>query len=206
MEKKIPVYQMLMSEDIDELTGISIISFVKNPAIQANFITLSENEIKPTQVKLSVVSEAKRIVMGAILIPDLPIFRPPDEQDPDGHYMVYSAEVIEQAALKFFKTHRNNNVDVNHSGVLLAGVTCFESFQSDFSRGFYPPKEFSALPDRTLYQAYKLENDELYAACLDGTFQGFSITGLFKMKQVNLSEAKINQQILDELNVLLGDI
>ena len=54
----------------DELTGIEAISIVENPAIEEDFIAL-KNEI----VKLAEVDKEKRILIGALLIPNKPIFR-----------------------------------------------------------------------------------------------------------------------------------
>ena len=50
----------------DELTGIEAISVVENPAIEEDFIALKSEEIK-----LAEVDKEKRILMGALLIPNL---------------------------------------------------------------------------------------------------------------------------------------
>jgi len=54
----------------DELTGIEAISVVENPAIEEDFIALKSEEIK-----LAEVDNDKRILMGALLIPNKPIYR-----------------------------------------------------------------------------------------------------------------------------------
>ena len=52
----------------DEMTGIEAISVVENPAIEEDFIALKSEEIK-----LAEVNKEKRILMGALLVPNKPI-------------------------------------------------------------------------------------------------------------------------------------
>ncbi len=56
--------------DDQEITGIEAISVVENPAIEEDFIALKNEEIK-----LAEVSTEKRILLGALLIPNKPIYR-----------------------------------------------------------------------------------------------------------------------------------
>ena len=56
--------------DDQEITGIEAISVVENPAIEEDFIALKNEEIK-----LAEVSGEKRILLGALLIPNKPIYR-----------------------------------------------------------------------------------------------------------------------------------
>ena len=60
----------------DELTGIEAISVVENPAIEEDFIALKSEEIK-----LAEVDKEKRILMGALLIPNKPIYRKKEKKN-----------------------------------------------------------------------------------------------------------------------------
>ena len=56
--------------DFDEMdldAGVFAISVVNDPAIQSDFITLSRED----QVSMSAIDDKKRLLMGAVLIPDL---------------------------------------------------------------------------------------------------------------------------------------
>ena len=66
----------------DELTGIEAISVVENPAIEEDFIALKSQEIK-----LAEVDKEKRILMGALLIPNKPILRRKGEEE---YYIYFS--------------------------------------------------------------------------------------------------------------------
>ena len=63
------IVELLLDEE-NEVTGIDAVSIVENPAIESDFIALAEQEIK-----LAKVDEEKKILMGAALIPNKPIFR-----------------------------------------------------------------------------------------------------------------------------------
>ncbi len=69
---KLPVYKLDINE-WDEETGIEFVSLVESPAIQKDFIAFSE-----TPIKFAIQDEDKRIVTGAAMIADLPIYRRDD--------------------------------------------------------------------------------------------------------------------------------
>ena len=56
--------------DDNEESGIEAISIVESPAIEEDFIALKSDEIK-----LAEVDKEKKILMGALLIPNNPIYR-----------------------------------------------------------------------------------------------------------------------------------
>jgi len=60
----------LIIDEKDELSGVDAISVVESPAIESNFVALKSEEIKLAQVDTE-----KRILMGAVLIPEKPIYR-----------------------------------------------------------------------------------------------------------------------------------
>ena len=60
----------LILDEAQEMMGIEAISIVENPAIEENFLALKSDEIK-----LAEVNKEKRILMGALLVPNKPIWR-----------------------------------------------------------------------------------------------------------------------------------
>ena len=70
----------------DEITGIEAISVVENPAIEEDFIALKNEEIK-----LAEVDKEKRILMGALLVPNKPIYRRKGEEE----YYIYFSKLHE---------------------------------------------------------------------------------------------------------------
>ena len=63
--------EFILNED-DADVGVFAISLVENPAIEENFMYFSKNG-KPQE--FATTNNEKRIVMGAVMIPDVPILR-----------------------------------------------------------------------------------------------------------------------------------
>ena len=66
----------LILDEAQQMMGIDAISIVENPAIEENFLALKSDE-----VKLAEVDKEKKILMGALLIPNRPIFRTNGEEE-----------------------------------------------------------------------------------------------------------------------------
>ena len=60
----------LFIDEEDEVSGIEAVSIVESPAIESDFIALKNQEFKFAEV-----NKEKRILMGAALIPNKPIYR-----------------------------------------------------------------------------------------------------------------------------------
>ena len=60
----------LILDETMALTGIDAISLVEHPAIEEDFIALNTQRIE-----FATQSEEKRILMGAALVPNKPIYR-----------------------------------------------------------------------------------------------------------------------------------
>ncbi len=80
----------LIIDENEELSGIDAVSVVENPAIEEDFIALKKQD----QVRLAEVSKEKRILMGAALIPDKPIYRKNGEQE---FYIYFSKDTEAKA-------------------------------------------------------------------------------------------------------------
>tara|TARA_Y100001972_G_scaffold98607_1_gene122106 strand:+ start:33 stop:275 length:243 start_codon:yes stop_codon:yes gene_type:complete len=60
----------LIIDENDELNGIEAISLVESPAIQEDFVALKDKEFK-----LAEVDKDQRLLVGALLVPNKPIYR-----------------------------------------------------------------------------------------------------------------------------------
>ena len=70
----------LILDEAQDVLGIEAISIVENPAIEENFLALNSQEFKFAQV-----DKEKKILLGALLIPNKPIYRKNEE----GEYYIY---------------------------------------------------------------------------------------------------------------------
>lgn len=172
----------------EENEGIYALSVVKNPAMQSNWITLSENN----KMQLATVDEERRILMGIALIPNKPIYR----NDRSGEYnIVFSSKTIEKAAHDFVKKGNVNNstleheIDLGSDAVSVVESWIIEDETHDKSRkfGFSEPVGSWAV-------MMKVHDDETWNKAKSGEIQGFSIDAFFNLKeitkQVNMSENK----------------
>ena len=89
MERK--VIEMIINDLEDEVFAISVVT---KPAIEENFIALSEHEIE-----LKTIDEDKRILIGAVLVPEKEILRVDAKNYP--YYIKFSAETIKVSSELF---------------------------------------------------------------------------------------------------------
>ena len=109
----------LILDEAQNIMGIDAISIVENPAIEENFLALKSDEIK-----LAEVSKEKKILMGALLIPNKPILRTGEEGD---YYIYFSKETVEKASQLYLKNGYQNNSTLEHQHEL-NGLTLVESW------------------------------------------------------------------------------
>lgn len=181
-----PLLRLTISGDGD---GVDIISLVEYPAVERNFIQLSE------EVKLSLNDEKKEL-LGVALIPDFPIYR----RDKQGeYYIVFSADSIRKIAIDFYKKLNVNNADIGHNHNMENGITYFQSMLIDKEQGICP-KAFKDLPDGTWIVGCKIDNINVWDAVKNGTVKGFSIDGYFHPEQEErMNKQKPTMDTLEEL-------
>jgi len=148
----------------------------------------------------AVVNDEERIVVGPAMIPDLPIYR----NDEGGEYYVFfDKKTIETIALKFYAKGFQQNANEMHARAV-DGITFFQSWIADESKGIPKMKQFENLPDGTWFLGAKVENDETWAKVKDGTFKGFSVEGMFDMTEIKMRKSA--DEIIAKLRELLADI
>ena len=188
----LPVYLLDISEDMNDDAEVDYISLVDKPAIMKNW-----NAFKNEQ-RFQVVSEDKRIISGPIMLSDVPIFR--SDSTYGDYYVVFNKETIFKIAQKFFKRGYQSNVNLMHSpNAQVEGVTMFESFITDESRGILPMKGFEDAPDGSWFGSFKVDNDEVWSDVKDGKFKGFSVEGLFTYKTKPTKEQELMNAIKEIL-------
>jgi hypothetical protein len=186
-------YKVLFNEEENE--GVYAVSLVSDPAIGVNFITLS----KQKEIKLATVNEEQRILMGAILIPNQPIYR---NQDGHEYNIVFPKETIKQVQQNFALKGYQNNSTIEHSGEQIQNVTFVESWIKendvhDKSVHYGFNEEIG-----TWFGLMKVNNDEIWNDYVKtGKVKGFSIDGVFDMEKVNL-KTEINMNLESIVNAI----
>lgn len=194
--KKLPIYSLVIDPKDD--TGVDFVALVDKPAIEKNWMAFGKEEVS---LKFVTASQERRIVTGALMIPDLPIYR--KDTQLGEYYVFFTKETIWQIVQKYFKNGFTSNVNMMHDGGMVAkDVFMVESFQVDSSRGIKSPECLGNLPEGTWVGTFKVDNDEIWNEYIKtGVFNGFSVEGIFQHKYlVDKSEDQtkaIAQKILN---------
>ena len=115
------IIELVIDEQSEEFSGIEAISVVESPAIEEDFIAL-KNEDK---IRLAEVSKEKRLLMGAALIPDKPIYRKSGDHE---FYIYFSKDTVAKASQMFLKSGNQGQATMEHATKKLDGMTVVESW------------------------------------------------------------------------------
>lgn len=178
MDKNLPCYQLQIDPDEKSNVQVDYVALVDMPAIEKNFLAF--NEAKP--MCFDVVSEDRRIISGPAMLANIPIYR----RDPEmgEYYVVFSPQTIYDIAQKFFQKGFNQNFNLMHDpNEKVQGVTIFESFIVDSTRGIQPMSGFADAQDGSWFISAKVNNEEVWNKIKAGEVKGFSVEGLFQYKK-----------------------
>lgn len=197
------VIELILDEE-QEYSGIDAISVVEHPAIEEDFVALKSQELK-----LAEVDTEKRILMGALLIPNKPIYRRNGE---DEYYIYFSRKTVAKASQLFLQRGNQANSTLEHAEQL-QGLTLVESWivedQEKDKSALYDMK----VPLGTWMGAVKVDNDDVWNNYVKtGKVKGFSIEGYFadKMERpqdsVGMSkEDKEAYDLIDQIKNILNE-
>jgi hypothetical protein len=188
--------ELIIDENM-ELSGIDAISIVENPAIEENWIALN----KQTSFKFAEIDAEKKIIMGALLVPDKPIYRRDEE---NGEYNIFfSKDTIRKCMEMYFKNGNQSNATFEHMETI-TGLTMVESWIVEDTEKDKSKLYELNVPVGTWMGTMKVYNNEIWEIIKAGTVKGFSIEGYFADKaQMNLSnDNEIEKEILAGLELL----
>lgn len=190
----------LVINDDEELAGVDAISVVEQPAIEEDFVALKNQEFK-----LAEVSAEKRILMGAALVPEKPIYR---SNGVDEFYIFFSKDTVAKASQMFLKKGNQNKATLEHAEAL-GGMTVVESWLVEDDVHDKSRKYGLNVPVGTWMVSMKVYNDEVWNDYVKtGKVKGFSIEGYFadklerpqdKQKDTLSEDEKIIKQLIDAL-------
>jgi hypothetical protein len=186
----------LVIDENEELSGIEAISVVSAPAIEENFLALKNEE----QIRLAEVSKEKRILMGAALIPDKPIYRKNGEQE---FYIFFSKETVSKASQMYLKAGNQGQATMEHTEEKLEGMTVVESWIIEDSVHDKSRKYGLDLPLGTWMVSMKIDNDDIWNNYVkQNKIVGFSIEGYFADRLNNKVKENKTDQLTEEDKLL----
>lgn len=191
------IVELILDEDQDA-SGIEAISIVENPAIEEDFIALKSDEIK-----LAEIDKEKKILMGALLIPNKPIYRKNGE---DEYYIYFSKDTVLKASQMYLTKGNQNNSTLEHQHEL-SGLSLVESWLVEDEVHDKSRKYGMNVPVGTWMGAVKVNNDKIWNEYVKtGKVKGFSIEGYFADKMERPKESIKEDMSEQNADLLLSQI
>lgn len=194
------------------------VSFVKNPAIESKFLALEKEDEKQKYVTLK--DDYRHIVYGAVLRPDIPIYRRDGNEE---YYLQFDKEAIEVLAEKFMTQGRTQKFteahkkEVDDVSVVEVWTKTDMIHDKSIALGLDPTLEVG-----TLFFGAKVYNDEIWQKVLDKTYEGFSVEAIVDVDELKFEEqtpapeveapqeptpeptVEVKESILDKILNILG--
>tara|TARA_R100000935_G_scaffold2469_1_gene6822 strand:- start:857 stop:1465 length:609 start_codon:yes stop_codon:yes gene_type:complete len=192
------IIELVLDEEQEE-SGIEAISIVENPAIESDFVALKTEEIK-----LAEINAEKKILLGALLIPNKPIYRSGDDGE---YYIFFSKETVAKASQMYLRNGYQNKSTLEHDKAL-NGLTLVESWLVEDEVQDKSRKYGLNVPIGTWMGAVKVNNEEIWQEYVKtNKVKGFSIEGYFADKMERPKElAKDELSENDKEEILINKI
>tara|TARA_R110001632_G_scaffold120942_1_gene233629 strand:+ start:228 stop:1166 length:939 start_codon:yes stop_codon:yes gene_type:complete len=163
------IVELILDEDSE--IGVEAISVVESPAIEEEFIALKSQEFKFAEI-----NKEKRILMGALLIPNKPIYR---RNGDDEYYIYFSKDTVLKASQLYLTQGNQNNTTLEHQ-YEINGLSLVESWLVEDKVHDKSVKYGMDLPLGTWVGSVKVNNDKIWNEFVKtGKVKGFSIEGYF---------------------------
>lgn len=164
-------------------SDVYAISLVDEPAIEEDFIFLS----KQKQEQVFLEKEDKHLIVGAVLVPDKPIYRNNGKEE---FYIQFSKETIEKLAHEYLMNGRIYSVTTQHEEIA-DDIALVESWiktsENDKSNDYG-----MNLPVGTWLVSMKVENEDVWGRVKSGELRGFSIESFVNLDEINLHKQDKN--------------
>jgi|TARA_R100001463_G_scaffold33802_5_gene74659 hypothetical protein len=185
----------LIIDENEELSGIEAVSVVENPAIEEFFVALKkEDEL----IRLAEVDEEKRLLMGAALIPNKPIYR----ANANGEFYIYfSKETVVKASQMFLRKGNQNNSTLEHQKDFLKDMSVVESWIVEDPEVDKSKLYGLNMPVGTWIITMSVQNDKIWEKVRKNLVRGFSIEGYFADK-LQRPQDKQKDQLTEEQQLI----
>lgn len=190
MKPNLPIYRLTINDD-ETAFNWEYTAFVEKPATAEMFMAFKEEK---NYFEFKTIDEEKRIVMGALMVANLPIYRK-DPKTNEEFLVVFDAENIDLALQKHFKQKLQDKTNADHNRALaFDGVFMYQAWIINKEMGINVPKGFNELPDGSAFGVFKVDNDEVWNDVKAGKYKGFSIEGKFNREPMtNLTDEEIER-------------
>lgn len=180
--------------------GVDALSLVENPAMESLFVTLSKEE---EEFKFKAIDKERRIVLGAVLIPNKMIFR---NQGGSKFYAYFTPETVRQTSEKYLMTSNQNNTSIEHEFALAKdGASVVETWIKEDMDNDKSNLYGFKYPVGTWIASMKIHDDRVWDNFIKtGLVKGFSIEGQFNTKG-GIKASKEEEQLKELISILTDE-
>ena len=183
MDDKLPLYEVTVDSDV------YAISLVDEPAIEVNYVHLKKDGKAKKVVFLEDEAKEKHMVVGPVLIPDMPIYR---NQDGEEFYIQFSKESIERLAYNYIKQGYNMTSFTAQHEYPVSEVYIVESWIKTTENDKSNDLGFDC-PIGTWFVGAKVNNLDVWEDIKDGKMNGFSVEAFVSLDELKLNKIKRNE-------------
>lgn len=187
---ELELIEFVIDDSFGEVVGdLSLISIVKNPAIERSFHLFS----KQKKELFKVVDAEKQIIVGPAMTPNMPILRQ-DEVTKQYYNCFFTEETVRKCSELFLKNSNGAKTNLEHGTLLtsnqIEGAYVVQSWlvqnpASDAALSY----GFSDIKKGDWFVAFKIESPTLWAIIKEQGFSGFSVEGDFLEKFSHFSKS-----------------
>ena len=193
MIKDLPIYEINIDLE-DAETSVSFNSLVSKPAHEKSFQMFSES-------KRFQFNDEEQVITGIAISSETPIFR--RDESGEEYYVIFNKQAIKDIIFDYARRNNFNNVNLEHNPhEVVKGIYMIHSYQIDLDKGFTNPERFKDANDGSWIVSYKVTDSDVYQRAKDGEFNGFSIEGIFNLREIKMSEDKLFDKINEELEFI----
>ena len=183
MDDKLPLYQVTVDSDV------YAISLVDEPAIEVNYVHLKKDGKAKKVVFLEDETKEKHMVVGPVLIPDMPIYR---NQDGEEFYIQFSKESIETLAYNYIRQGYNMTSCTAQHEYPVSEVYIVESWIKTTENDKSNDLGFDC-PIGTWFVGAKVNNLEVWEDIINKRMNGFSVEAFVSLDELKLNKIKRNE-------------
>jgi|TARA_B110000240_G_scaffold195761_1_gene246123 hypothetical protein len=179
---------ILDEENLDDDNGITAVSIVSEPAIAESFIALKNQEFKFAEQ-----DKEKRLILGAALVPNRPIYRR-SEKDGSEFYIFFSKSTVRKASELFFIKGNQSEATLEHDKTL-KNMTIVESWivesEKDKTRHYGMD-----VPVGSWVISMKVNDDDVWNNQIkNGKVSGFSIEAFMVDRFAKKNDSKLKKEV-----------
>lgn len=192
--------ELVLDNEGEDVFGIDAISLVENPAIQEMFVAFKDDKQKE-EIRFTKMDDEQRILLGAVLVPDMPIYR---KNEKHGEFYVFmSKSTVRESAERYLRQHVQHETTLHHQDVV-EGCCVVESW---IKEGEHDKSMNYGLnyPEGTWVVAMKVSEDIWNDYVKTGEVKGFSIEAGYA-NRMQMKESNKEEEMLSELESLLKSI